>query len=186
MAIAVRPLSSDDFPVIMRLEEEIFAADGEKTLGPYYVRLCCEFFADTCLVAESHGEIAGYILCFVRGREAYCTTLAVSPRYQGGRAAVRLIVGLMESLGERVDTCWFTVKEDNTAARELHASLGAREVSVRHDFYAPGDDRIVARVDRDALEAVRARLGRLAARSARAQNADQPKVAGPAADGAAA
>jgi len=157
----IRPLRSEDFAPLMRLEEEVFGACGEKTLGPYYVRLCCEFFTDTCFIALAEGEPAGYVLCFVRGREAYCTTLAVTPRFQGTRLALRLVKRLIGAIAQRVDSCWFTVKEENSAARAIHAVLGAREVEVRKDFYEPGDDRIVSRIDRPQFEALRARMERL-------------------------
>jgi ribosomal protein S18 acetylase RimI-like enzyme len=166
MSIQVRPMRSADFETLMRLEEEVFATAGEKVLGPYYVRLCCDFFAESCFIAVADGQPAGYILSFVRGREAYCTTLAVVPRFQGGRTAVRLVLALMRALGDTIDTCWFTVKEDNLQARALQAGLGARELGVRHDFYAPGDDRIVARIERHDFERVRDRLGRLAGKAA--------------------
>src|SRR2546427_12435762 len=78
----IRPLRSEDFAPLMRLEGDGFGANGEKTLGPYYVRLCCEFFTDTCFIAFVEGEPAGDVRCFVRGREAYPPTLAGTARLQ--------------------------------------------------------------------------------------------------------
>lgn len=157
----IRPLCSDDYATVMKLEDEVFGAAGEAVLGPYYVKLCCEFFGQSCLLALVSGEPAGYVLSFVRGREAYCTTLAVTPRFQGSRVAIRLVGGLIAALEPIVDSCWFTVKRDNASARALHGALGANDVEVRKDFYWPGDERIVSRVDRAGLEAARARLEKL-------------------------
>jgi ribosomal protein S18 acetylase RimI-like enzyme len=171
----VRPLRPEDFPTIMRLEEEIFGAEGEPLLGPYYVRLCCEFFQDSCFVAYDGDAPAGYVLAFVKEREAYCTTLAVAPAYQGTRIAFLLIRSLIAAIAPRVDACWFTVKEDNLQARSLHAALGANEVGVREDFYGPGDRRLVSRIEREGFERLRARFERMGLVSP----ADRPVAATP-------
>jgi ribosomal protein S18 acetylase RimI-like enzyme len=157
----IRTLRSEDFSELMRLEEEVFGAAGEGVLGPYYVRLCCEFFQGTCFIALEDGRALGYVLCFVREREAYCTTLAVARELQGSRVAFQLLKALIGALVGRVDACWFTVKEDNLAARALHTALGARDEGIREDFYGKGDRRIISRIERAGFERLEARMQRL-------------------------
>ena len=94
----VRPIRAEDFETLMRMEEEVFGAEGESVLGPYYVRLCCEFFGESCFAAVEGGRIVGYVLCFLRGREAYCTTLAVAPHHQGSRVAIQLVRTLIAAI----------------------------------------------------------------------------------------
>ncbi|MEZ4454343.1 MAG: GNAT family N-acetyltransferase [Nannocystaceae bacterium] len=172
-----RTLVRDDFPRLMALEERLFGGCHEGVLGPYYVRLCCDFFAESCFVVEHEGEIVGYLLAFVRGREAYCTTMAVLREHQGTRALIALLASFVEVVIDRVDSCWFTVEADNRAARSVHAILGARDERIEPDFYGPGRPRIIARIDRGGFSRALPRLARLGiARTPASAHAPAPEL----------
>ena len=157
----IRTLVTDDFAALATLENDVFAAMGETVLCPHYLRLCTEIFSESCFLALDGERPVGYLLSFVRGREAFCTTLAVIPEYQRTRVTVQLIGAFVRHIIDRVDVCWFTVKEDNAPARAVHKMLGATEVGRKRDYYGPGDERIVACIDRATFERMRAKYERL-------------------------
>jgi ribosomal protein S18 acetylase RimI-like enzyme len=159
----VRRLAAGDFETLCALEREIFGAAGETLLCPHYLRLCCEMFADSCFLAFDGTRPIGYLLGFVKDRSAHCATLAVVAEYQRGRATAGLVRAFVRAIIDRVDECWFTVKEDNTAARAMHAYLGAKVVARRRDYYGPGDERLLSLIDREGVERMRARYQRLGA-----------------------
>lgn len=177
----VRTLRSEDFGTVMGLERELFGDCSEGTLGAYYVRLCCDFFSDSCFLVEVEGRAVGYLLSFIRDRQAYCTTLAIAGEFQGSRVISRILRAFVGAVQDRVDLCWFTVEAENKAARSLHAMLGATEVGIREDFYGEGHPRIVSCIDRKAFDRLRARFQRLGLVSKTPAVREEPGFAGAAA-----
>jgi ribosomal protein S18 acetylase RimI-like enzyme len=169
----IRALVSEDFAALASLENDVFAAMGETVLCPHYLRLCTEIFAESCFIALDGDRPIGYLLSFMRGRDVYCTTLAVIPEYQKTRVTVNLLGAFVRHVIDHVDTCWFTVKEDNAPARALHRMLGATEVGRRNDFYGPGDERIVAKIEHATFERMRAKYERLGLVPPREANASK-------------
>ena len=157
----VRTLCSEDFEALRQLEADVFGNAGDGVLCPHYLRLCTEMFSDTCFLALADGRPAGYLLCFVRDRDAYCTTLAVRTEFQRTRVTPLLLASFVNTIVDRIDACWFTVAPDNAAARQLHAMLGASEVGRVKNFYGPGDERIVSRIDKERFEQLRPKYERL-------------------------
>ncbi|MFN0250666.1 MAG: GNAT family N-acetyltransferase [Kofleriaceae bacterium] len=157
----IRTLTSNDFAALAHLENEVFGAMGEAVLCPHYLRLCTEIYRESCFIALDGDRPVGYLLSFVHGREAHCTTLAVIPEYQKTRVTVQLIGAFVRHVIDHVDVCWFTVKEDNAPARAVHKMLGATEVGRKKDYYGPGDERIVSKIDRATFERMRDKYERL-------------------------
>lgn len=87
--------------------------------------------------------------------------MALERWHQRTRVRFQLLRQLVVTLERRVDTCWFTVKQSNLAARTLHDGLDAVEVGTRTEFHGPGDDRLVLRIDRESLARQRQRYRRL-------------------------
>ena len=146
----IRSLQSDDFPELMRLEEEVFGASGESVLGPTTSGSAASSSPTPASSPSERGRAVGYVLTFVRGREAYCTTLAVAADATALPRAIQLLRALVGAIAGRVDACWFTVKEDNLAARALHAALGARERRDPRRLLRARRRRIVSRIERRA------------------------------------
>jgi len=157
----VRSLTTDDFTALATLENDVFGAMGEEVLCPHYLRLCTEIFAASCFIAFDGDRPVGYVLSFTRGKEVFCTTLAVIPEYQRTRVTMQLIAAFVRHIIDDAEVCWFTVKEDNAPARALHRMLGATEVGRRTDYYGPGDERLVSKIDRSTFERMRAKYERL-------------------------
>lgn len=158
----VRPLESDDFWHLRRLESEIWGEDATGQLCPYYLRLCTELYPEWCFIALEGDRPVGYVLNFPNGKVAYCATLAVHPDFQKGKVNYLLIRAMLGKLvQEDMAECRFLVEPDNRDARSVHNALGAHVVREVDDYYQRGDRRLWSAITKADLDRVRARYTRL-------------------------
>ncbi len=155
----VRRLKPSDFPVLQQLEEDIWGSAGEAMLCSHYLRLCVEQFPDVCFIAFDGDKPVGYVLNFVRGTVAHCGTLAVHRDYRRSRVTYLLVTAMLKRmLTMNITECWFTVSPENTAAREVHANLGARVIDTRENYYGPGDTRLLSVISAEQMDRLRRRF----------------------------
>jgi ribosomal-protein-alanine N-acetyltransferase len=101
-------------------------------------------------VAESGNKIVGYCGVFLPapGVEADILTVAVLPDFRRQGIAREFMRQIEQWSKERAASAMMLeVEQSNSAAIELYTSLGYMKISVRMDYYGPGQDAFVMRKD---------------------------------------
>ena len=101
-------------------------------------------------VAEAENKIIGYCGVFLPapGVEADILTVAVLPEYRRQGIAREFMRQIEEWSHERgASAMMLEVEQSNESAIELYKSLGYMKISVRMDYYGPGQDAFVMRKD---------------------------------------
>ena len=99
-------------------------------------------------VAEADNTIIGYCGVFLPapGVEADILTVAVLPEYRRQGIAREFMRQIEEWARERgASAMMLEVEHTNESAIELYKSLGYMKISVRMDYYGPGQDAFVMR-----------------------------------------
>lgn len=145
--ITYRQPTTLDLPVLASYEKQLFP------YSPWSTSQFKEEFAGIpttrfMAIAESDNSIIGYCGVFLPapGVAADVLTVAVLPEYrrQGiAREFMRQIENWAQERG--ASAMMLEVEKSNTAAIELYKSLGYMQISVRMDYYGPGQDAFVMR-----------------------------------------
>jgi ribosomal-protein-alanine N-acetyltransferase len=138
-----------DIPVLVGFEKELFP------YSPWSASQFKEEFSGIprtrfMSVAESDNRIIGYCGVFLPapGVEADILTVAVTPQFrrQGiAREFMRQIEQWSQDRG--ASAMMLEVAHSNESAIELYRVLGYMKISVRMDYYGPGQDAFVMRKD---------------------------------------
>lgn len=131
-------------------------ASFEKVLFPYSPWSTAQFKEEFAgipttrfmSVAEKDNQIVGYCGVFLPapGVEADVLTVAVLPDFRRQGIAREFMRQIEEWAKDRgASALMLEVEKSNSAAIELYKSLGYMQISVRMDYYGPGQDAFVMR-----------------------------------------
>jgi [ribosomal protein S18]-alanine N-acetyltransferase len=145
--ITYRPAHAFDLPVFVSLDKELFPYSPWST--SQYKE---EFSAPTryFVVAEDEAKnIIGYAGVFAPGgAEADVLTVGVVPEQRGKGVARRLMALVTEWADQQGSTAMMLeVKVDNLEAIGLYESLGYSKLNTRKDYFGPGLDALVMRME---------------------------------------
>ncbi|WP_454021039.1 GNAT family N-acetyltransferase [Azospirillum sp. Marseille-Q6669] len=99
--------------------------------------------ADAALVAETDGQVSGFVLCLRSGAAAVIDLIAVAGAYRGQGCGRRLGAAALAHYAARGASCMRVgTQADNEASLALYHGLGFRAVSEALTFHwAPGGGR---------------------------------------------
>jgi ribosomal-protein-alanine N-acetyltransferase len=153
MTVTLRPMTTDDLPAVMRLEEELFAPDtwteamyrDELSRGDTRYYLVAEFDV-TGDEDEPAGPpvTVGYGGLIAYDDEAHVATLGVTGALQGEGIGSLLLDALLAEADKRSPVVLLEVRADNAAAQRLYERRGFVEIGRRRGYYQPsGADAVV-------------------------------------------
>jgi ribosomal-protein-alanine N-acetyltransferase len=153
MSVRLRPMTTADLAVILRLEEDLFAPDTW-TAAMYREELAQP---DTrhYLVAEDEPpaggqtSVVGYGGLIAYDDEAHIATLGVAVDRQGEGLGALLLDALLDEADRRSPVVLLEVRADNEVAQGLYRRRGFTEVGRRPRYYQPsGTDAVVMKRER--------------------------------------
>lgn len=115
-----------------------FVADhgGLERNTAYAYLVLADDFADTCVVAEEGGTLAGFVLGYrppPRPDTLFVWQVGVAPSHRGQGLARRMILDLLERHAPQVTYLESTVTPSNTASRRLFRSIAEARGTTCHE-----------------------------------------------------
>lgn len=125
--LSIRNTKADDGKRIWRLAVDSGRLDVNSS---YCYIMLCDYFSDTCFVAEIDGEAAGFVTSFIHPSNPellFVWQMAVAEEHRGQGIAELLLHHLMESEScKKVRYLETTVSPGNSASRRVLSKLSER------------------------------------------------------------
>ena len=156
MTVRLRPMTVEDLPAVMVLEEELFAPDTwteamyrdelSRADTRYYVVAEFDVGGDEDAPAGGPPVTVGYGGLIAYDDEAHVATLGVTRDLQGEGIGSLLLDALLAEADRRSPVVLLEVRADNETAQHLYRRRGFVEIGRRRGYYQPsGADAVVMR-----------------------------------------
>ena len=144
--VAIAPAAPADIDAVARLESVAFADPWTRQAFEAALR---ERHARFRVARAPDGSVVGYLIAWFVLDEAEIANVAVVPTARRRGIARALLEGVIaEARTSRIVRVFLEVRESNTAARELYASMGFMPIARRPRYYRkPVEDAIVLRLE---------------------------------------
>jgi ribosomal-protein-alanine N-acetyltransferase len=112
-------------------------------------------FPETFIVAETNGEIVGYIMCRIETgipsfkmlgitRKGHVISIAVLARHQKKGIGFALVQEAMQAMASyKAKECYLEVRTSNLAAIELYKKMGFEIIRTIRNYYSDNEDAFV-------------------------------------------
>ncbi|MEP6509154.1 MAG: ribosomal protein S18-alanine N-acetyltransferase [Gemmatimonadales bacterium] len=142
-AIELRTPRASDLAAVAAIEEASFGDPWSAKEFSSVLAVDHSIF----LIAESRGEIVGYVIAIAVLDEAEILNVAVSPSRRGEGIGGDLLDAALKQVESRgAESLFLEVRVSNVAARALYQSRGFAEISKRKNYYrTPLEDALVMR-----------------------------------------
>jgi ribosomal-protein-alanine N-acetyltransferase len=147
VTVELRDMTVADLPVVMVLEEELFAPDTW-TRAMYRDELSQRDTRHYLVAEEAAADgaraIVGYAGLIAYDDEAHVATLGVAAGRQGEGIGSLLLDALLAEADKRSPVVLLEVRADNQVAHGLYTRRGFAEIGRRRGYYQPsGTDAVV-------------------------------------------
>lgn len=138
----IRTMRFRDIPRILAIERECFPLNNSLGMLLYHWL----FDREAVLVAESEGDVVGYVLArrTLRGRlsrHGHIAALAVLPGFRRRGIGRNLMNAALKRLAEHhAETVGLEVRCSNVIAQALYEKLGFERTEVVHRYYFDGEN----------------------------------------------
>jgi len=138
--ILSRPMRPEDLSQVIEIENLSFSSPWSHSsfLQELNNPISCT------LVAESEGQVTGYLCCWYVADEVHTLNLAVHPDYRRLGIARRLMEEVLLKAGaEGIKTVSLEVRRSNLSAVSLYHHLGFCQIGVRRRYYDNEEDALL-------------------------------------------